>query len=82
MAAQLANPGDQTSDPAQPWPDDRRTVDLGTITLTGVARDGATLDKTLLMLPNNVPDGIEVSDDKLIEARSATYPISFSRRVQ
>lgn len=82
MIAQLANPGDQTRDPAQPWPDDRRTVELGIITLTRAVPDSAAVQKTLLFLPNNVPDGIEVSDDPLIGARSRAYPISFGRRVQ
>jgi catalase len=82
MVAQLANPGDQTKDPTQPWPDDRKTVDLGTLTLTGVTPNAAAVQKTLLMLPDNIPDGIEVSDDPLIAARSNTYPISFGRRVQ
>jgi catalase len=82
MVAQLADPGDQTRDPAQAWPDDRRTVDLGTIEITRPSPDSAALQKTLLLLPNNVPDGIDVSDDPLIQARSSTYPISFSRRLQ
>ena len=82
MFAQLADPGDQTSDPARPWPDDRKTVELGTITLSKAEADSATAQKTLLFLPNNVPDGIEVSDDPLIAVRSTAYPISFGRRAQ
>jgi catalase len=33
LKAQLAAEGDVTKDPSQPWPDDRKLVDLGTLTL-------------------------------------------------
>jgi catalase len=34
LKAQLAEPGDQTKDASQPWPDDRKVVELGVLTLT------------------------------------------------
>ncbi len=80
MMAQLANPGDQTKDPTQPWPGDRRMADLGTITITKVAPDNAAAAQALRLLPNRVPAGIEVSDDPLISARVQAYVISFGRR--
>ena len=82
MLAKLANPGDQTKDPAQPWPDDRKIVDLGTITITKAVADSATAQKALLFLPNNVPDGIEPSDDPLIDTRTQAYAVSFGRRAE
>lgn len=82
VMAQLANPGDQTRDPTQPWPSDRHMADLGTITITKPVADGKAADRTLLLLPNRLPAGIEVSDDPLIMARVQTYPISFGRRAQ
>jgi catalase len=36
LKAQLAEPGDQTKDASLPWPDDRKLVDLGVLTLTKV----------------------------------------------
>jgi catalase len=82
MMAQLANPGDQTKDPTQPWPDDRKLVDLGTVTITKAVADSATAEKALRYLPNNLPKGIEVSDDPLIMARVQAYLVSFGRRAQ
>jgi catalase len=82
LMAQLAEPGDQTKDPTQPWPADRRVVDLGTITLTKAAADNTEAQKALLVLPSNLTDGIEVSDDPLIGARDQAYAVSFSRRSQ
>ncbi len=80
--AQLADPGDQTKDPTQPWPADRRMVDLGTITITKAVPDSAAAEKALLLLPNRLPSGIEASDDPLIGARVQAYLISVGRRTR
>jgi catalase len=82
VMAQLANAGDQTKDPTQPWPSDRKMVDLGTITLTKAASDQAKAQKDLRYLPSRLATGIEVSDDPLIDARVRAYVISFGRRAQ
>jgi catalase len=82
LMAQLANPGDQTKDPTQPWPADRKMVNLGTITLTKAVADNVQAQKDLHYLPNRLTDGIEVSDDPLIDARVRAYVISFGRRAQ
>ena len=82
MMAQLANPGDQTRDPSQPWPADRKMADLGIITLTRAAGDNAKAQKDLRFLPNRLEPGIEVSDDPLIDARVRSYVISFGQRAQ
>ena len=82
VMAQLANPGDQTRDPTQPWPADRRMVDMGTISLTRAVADQDTAQKELRFLPNHLQPGIEVSDDPLIDARVRSYVISFGRRSQ
>jgi catalase len=80
--AQLADPGDQTKDPTQPWPADRKLVNLGTITITSVDPDSTTAEKSLLFLPGNLTDGIEPSDDPLIDARNQAYAVSYGRRIQ
>jgi catalase len=80
--AQLANPGDPTKDPTQPWPADRRMVNLGTITITKTVADSAAAEKALLFLPNRLPAGIEASDDPLISARVQAYLISVGRRTR
>ena len=82
VEAQIAQPGDSTKDATMPWPEDRRFVDLGTLTLTKAVPDSETAEKALLFMPNNLPDGVEVSDDPLIDARVQAYAISFGRRSQ
>ena len=82
LLAQLAEPGDPTNDATKPWPAERRTVEMGTITLTKAVADSATAEKALLFLPGNLVDGIEPSDDPLIDVRNQAYAVSFSRRSQ
>ncbi len=82
LKAQLAEPGDQTKDASQPWPDDRKLVDLGVLTLTKVLPDSAEAEKKLLFLPTNLTPGIELSDDPLPGLRTAAYGVSFGRRSQ
>jgi catalase len=82
VLAQLAQAGDPTNDATKPWPDDRKTVDLGTLTVSKVVPDSVEAEKALLFMPNNLTDGIEVSDDPLIDARVQAYAVSFSRRSQ
>ena len=82
LKAQLAEPGDQTRDASQPWPDDRRVVELGVLTLNRVAADSLQAEKKLLFMPTSLTDGIELSDDPLPAARAAAYAVSFARRSQ
>jgi catalase len=82
LKAQLAAPGDQTKDPSQAWPDDRKVVDLGVLTLTNVLANSSEVEKKLLFLPTNLTAGIELSDDPLPSVRSAAYGVSFGRRSQ
>jgi catalase len=80
VKAQLAAAGDSTKDPARPWPDGRKLVDLGVLTIDKAVADSAEAQKKLLFLPGQLTDGIEQSDDPLIDVRDGAYAISFSRR--
>jgi catalase len=80
LKAQLAEAGDQTKDPTQPWPDTRKIVDLGTLTIEKVALDSQAAQKKLLFMPTSLTDGIELSDDPLPTVRAAAYGESFARR--
>jgi catalase len=82
LKVQLAEPGDQTKDASQPWPDDRKVVDLGVLTLTKVVPDSSEAEKKLLFLPTKLTAGIELSDDPLPSVRAAAYGVSFGRRSQ
>lgn len=80
LVAQLAAPGDPTSDAAVTWPDDRPQIELGVLSITNIVADSDAAQKRLIFDPIRLADGIELSDDTLPLARSATYSVSYSRR--
>lgn len=82
LKAQLAGPGDPTNDASQPWPETRKVVDLGVLTLAKSASDNLAAQKDLRFMPTNLTDGIELSDDPLVVVRAAAYAVSISRRGQ
>lgn len=77
--AQVAEPGDPIEDPSVAWPKERRLVRLGTIAIKRLVSDQASADRILLLLPGDVPPGIEVADP-MLRIRDATYPLSFRER--
>ena len=82
LKAQLAAADDSTNDATRPWPESRRVVELGVLTIDRSVANSAEAQKTLAFLPGQLIDLIEQSDDPLIDVRNAAYAISFSRRSQ
>jgi catalase len=80
VMVQLANPGDPTKDGSVVWPEDRKLVELGVITITTVAPNNAALQKSLAFNPIYLCDGITLSDDPLPIIRSAVYALSVAHR--
>jgi catalase len=78
LQAQLAEPGDTVNDGAKPYAPERKSVELGTIILNKSIEE----DKQLNYLPLNLTDGIEPSDDPLINVRNNAYAISIGKRLQ
>jgi catalase len=76
----VGEPGDPLHDATLPWPADRRTIDAGTLTLTGIETDSAGNARDVNFDPLVLPDGIEPSDDPLLSARSAVYAASYRAR--
>ncbi|HII3288961.1 TPA: catalase family peroxidase [Enterobacter roggenkampii] len=77
---QLAQLGDPVDDPSQPWPDDRKKVVAGTLEVTRVEAQSTGACRDVNFDPSVVPAGVAVSDDPILNARSAAYSHSFSRR--
>jgi len=81
LLVQVAAQDDKTDDPSIAWPDTRKKVELGTITITKAVEDSQAAEKKLLFIPGALVPGIEAADP-MIAARSATYIVSLSRRAQ
>ena len=75
-----ANPGDPTADPTRPWPQDRRTIEVGTLIARQIEaeRDGPCRD--INFDPTVLPKGIKTSDDPFPAARSSVYAKSYDLR--
>jgi catalase len=80
LVAQLANPGDQTKDGSMVWPDDRKTVELGTLSLTTIAPNNEELSRSLAFSPLILTSGIQLSDDPLPALRASVYALSVAHR--
>ncbi|MGO9428867.1 catalase family peroxidase [Rhodoblastus sp.] len=80
MVVTVADPDDPTADPSRAWPEGRRTVDVGTLTVQQIQpeRDGPCRD--INFDPTVLPNGIRTSDDPFPAARSSVYAKSFDRR--
>ncbi len=78
----IGEPDDPTNDATKPWPQSRRSIDAGIITITGVQTEEAGNARDINFDPTVLPDGITVSDDPLLAARSAVYARSFTRRAE
>ena len=72
--------GDPTNDATRPWPNSRRSIDTGTVTIGAVQTEAPGNARDINFDPLVLPDGIAASDDPLLSARSAVYARSFTRR--
>jgi catalase len=80
LILKVGQPGDPTAQAASPWPDERREIDAGTITIDSIESEDTSPTRDINFDPLVLPDGIAPSDDPLLSARSAAYSQSFTRR--
>jgi catalase len=80
LLLQLAGEGDPTDDVTTLWPADRTMVELGRLEVTGISPTSAADERRLVFDPTNLTDGIDLSADPILLARSAAYSISYDHR--
>ena len=73
---QIAGQGDTVDDATVHWPENRPLIHFGTVALTAEAPDNAAQQKHIIFDPIPRVDGIEPSDDPLLELRAAVYLLS------
>ncbi|KIX99511.1 uncharacterized protein Z520_05087 [Fonsecaea multimorphosa CBS 102226] len=78
--AQVAEEGDPTNDITIHWPESRKLVKLGTIKLEAMADDNDEKQRTIIFDPVPRVDGVEASDDPIIDMRASIYLISGRER--
>ena len=82
IRVQVAEKGDIVDDATVRWPDSRKLVPFGTIALTEIAPNSEIEQRSIIFDPIPRLDGIEASNDPLLELRAAVYLISGRRRRQ
>ncbi|MGI4800050.1 MAG: catalase family peroxidase [Janthinobacterium lividum] len=80
LVVTLAAPTDPTDDATKAWPADREQVDVGTLVIRAAQDEANGPCRDINFDPTILPTGIEISDDKLLPARSSAYANSFDRR--
>jgi len=81
LVLEVAEPGDATDDPTRPWPTGRRRVVAGRLEINAVTADQEEGCERRVFDPTHVIDGIECSDDRILEARRLAYSASIKRRL-
>ncbi|KAH8895748.1 heme-dependent catalase [Thozetella sp. PMI_491] len=80
LTAQVAEDGDVTNDNTVKWPESRKVVELGTISLTSLVEGNLAEQKQIIFDPIPRVEGLEPSDDPLLDTRAAVYLISGRER--
>lgn len=80
IEVQLAAAHDVVDDATVHWPVDREVVPFGDLELTGVLPNNDAEQKRIIFDPIPRLDGIEPSEDPLLEVRATAYLISGRRR--
>jgi catalase len=80
LSVTVANPGDPTADPTVGWPEDRRTIEVGTLVVQEIEAEADGPCRDINFDPTILPSGIRTSDDPFPAARSAAYARSYDLR--
>lgn len=80
LRVQIAQESDVTDNATVVWPEDREVVELGKLQLDAILPDNDSEQKHIIYDPIPRVQGIEASDDPLLELRAAIYLISGRRR--
>lgn len=73
----LGQEGDPTDDPTTPWPEDREEIIVGQLSIRRMADEEA---QDIVFDPTVVPNGIECSEDPILNFRHDVYAESQGRR--
>jgi catalase len=81
IVLQLAEAGDSVDDPTAVWPEERKQVELGVLTLKSAVANSQEAERPVMFNPLVLPDGIAPSNDPVLLARPGAYAVSYGRRL-
>jgi catalase len=81
MMVSIGENGDTEDNPTIAWPDARKKIKAGTLTISSaMPQKGAECEK-INYDPLVMADGIEATNDPILQFRSQAYAVSFSKRI-
>jgi len=81
MIVTIGKPGDTEDNPTVTWPDNRKQVKAGTLTISSAMPQKGAECEGINFDPLVMSDGIEPSSDPILLFRSPAYAISFAKRL-
>jgi catalase len=81
LEVRVGEEGDDATDPTVEWPADRRAVVAGRLELSALTEDQDADCERQVFDPTRVTDGIEVSEDRILNFRPLAYDVSAGRRL-
>lgn len=82
MIVTIGEPGDPETNPTLLWPENRRELKAGTLTLTSAMPSELAGSYTINYDPLIMADGIAPTDDPVLLFRSPSYATSHTRRIR
>ncbi|HEY6094785.1 MAG TPA: catalase family peroxidase [Gallionellaceae bacterium] len=81
MIVTIGEPGDPEVNPTVAWPENRREIKAGTLTITAAMPQKGAECEAINFDPLVMADGIAPTDDPILLFRSPAYAVSFSKRL-
>lgn len=82
MIITLGEDGDPLDNPSVAWPNGRREVKAGTLSISVAGADAAGQCEDINFDPNLLSSGVEPSPDTILAYRSGAYGVSYSKRTE
>lgn len=80
MELQFAQSGDPINDATAPWPEDRQRLVVGRLSLVAPITEDEIGDPVMNHDPTVLTDGIEATDDPILQMRRGIYEVSAAQR--
>jgi catalase len=81
MVIAIGQPGDSVVDPTVAWPENRKHVKVGTLTISSAMPQKGAPCEQINYDPLVMSDGIDATDDPILQFRSPAYATSFAKRI-
>jgi catalase len=81
MLLTLGEPGDTEDNPTIAWPDTRKTIKVGTLTISSAMPQKEGSCEKINFDPLVMADGIAPTNDPILLFRSPAYAVSFAKRM-